>query len=89
MNEHSFVRTKGRHQCSCGSDDGDIIQSSEPNRNNPDNRKVVNGTDGNIDWNHRDNNRFGALLLVAALELKVPLSDPYFTEVGLNDADGF
>jgi len=56
-----FVLPKNR-----GSDDGDVIQSSEPHRSHPGSRKVVFGTGGHSAWGHRDSHRFGALLLVAA-----------------------
>jgi len=57
MNEHSFVRTKDRHRYASGSDYGEYYWSSSEHRDNSDHVWNVRFTDGDDDWNHKDNQR--------------------------------
>jgi len=61
MNEQSFVTTKRSPSKCTGSANARWSWSCTEDRDNPSNVRAVRLSDGNDDWNNKDNNRLGVL----------------------------
>ncbi len=71
--EKSPARSRDRHQCVRGSDNAHWQWSATENPDNPSNVYDVDFTDGDDDWDHKDNNSLSSRP-VALEELDAPFS---------------
>ncbi len=84
MNEHSFVRPRDRHRYASGSDNANWYWSCTEHRDNSSNVWAVRFSDGDDNWNDKDNNRLSCrpCRVEGADD---PLSDPFHSQ---NNGEG-